>query len=144
MQDLLHAPGKTFHFVMTEAALRYAVAPYDVLLAQLDKLLVATALRNVQLGVIPFGAPLESVAQHGFWILDNRLVLVEAYAAELRLSEPAEIALHERIFEQMAGAAVYGDQARRLISHVARTLPPPADTSRAGEDRPSSGNASNS
>ena len=144
MQDLLHAPGKTFHFVMTEAALRYAVAPYDVLLAQLDKLLVATALRNVQLGVIPFGAPLESVAQHGFWILDNRLVLVEAYAAELRLSEPAEIALHERIFEQMAEAAVYGDQARRLISHVARTLPPPADTSRAGEDRPSSGNASNS
>ena len=43
----------TFRFVITEAALRYAVAPYDVLLGQLDKLLVATALRNVQLGVIP-------------------------------------------------------------------------------------------
>ena len=69
--------------------------------------------------------PIESVAEHGFGILDNRLVLVEAYSAELPLSEPAEIALHERIFEQMAGAAVYGDQARRLISHVARTLPPP-------------------
>lgn len=123
MQDLLHAPGKSFHFVVTEAALRYRLAPPDVMLSQLDKLLVATTLRNVQFGVIPFAAWLENVAQHGFWVLDDRLVLAEAYAAELRLSEPSEVALHERIFAQMASAAMYGDPARRLISQVASTLP---------------------
>jgi transcriptional regulator with XRE-family HTH domain len=127
-QDLLHTPSKSFHFVITEGALHYAVASPDVILSQLDKLLVATTLRNVQLGVIPFPASLENVPQHGFWILDDRLVLVETYAAELRLTERAEVSLHERIFSQMAKSAIYGDQARRLISHIARTLVPPAES----------------
>jgi transcriptional regulator with XRE-family HTH domain len=144
MQELLHIPGKRFHFVLTEAALRYELAPREVMLGQLDKLLVATALRNVRLGIIPFGVPLGPAPQHGFWIYDERLVLVETFAAELRLTQPGEIDLYVRVFDQMAKAAVYGDQARRLISHIARTLPPPADTSRAGEDRPSSADASNS
>lgn len=124
IQDLLHAPGRSFHFVVTEAALRYAVAPRDTMLSQLEKMLVVTTLRNVRLGVIPFAAPLGNVAQHGFWLLDSRLVLVETYAAELRLTESAEVSLHERIFGQMADIAVYGDQARRLISHIVHTFPP--------------------
>jgi transcriptional regulator with XRE-family HTH domain len=143
-QDVLHARGKRFHFVITEAALRYTLAPHDVMLGQLDKLLMATALRNVRLGVIPFGALIETGAWNEFEIFDDRLVTVETFSAELRLTQPGEIELYKRVFDQMAEAALYGDQARRLISHVARTLPPPADTSRTGEDRPSSGNASNS
>ena len=141
---MLHARGKRFHFVITEAALRYTLAPHDVMLGQLDKLLMATALRNVRLGVIPFGVLIETGAWNEFEIFDDRLVTVETFSAELRLTQPGEIELYKRVFDQMAEAALYGDQARRLISHVARTLPPPADASRAGEDRPSSGNASNS
>jgi hypothetical protein len=55
------------------------------------------------------------------------LVIVETYAAELRLTEQSDIALYGRVFDRMANNAVHGDEARRLISHVARTLPPPAD-----------------
>jgi transcriptional regulator with XRE-family HTH domain len=125
MQDLLHARDKRFHFVLTEAALRYPQASRDVMLSQLDKLLVATTLRSVRLGVIPFGVLLEAGARHGFWIHDDRLVLVETFAAELRLTQPDEIALYGRVFDQMAAAAVYGAEARRVIAHVARTLDPP-------------------
>lgn len=127
-QNGLHMAGKRYHLLLTEAALRYALAPREVMLGQLDKLLVATTLRNVHLGVIPFSAQLEAGAWHGFWIYDDRLVLVETFAADLRLTQPTEIALYERIFDQMAAAAVYGAEARRVIAHVARTLAPPTDS----------------
>jgi hypothetical protein len=100
------------------------------MLSQLDKLLIATSLRNVKLGVIQFASRLDIGARHGFWIFDDGLVLVETFGAELRLTQPGEIELYQRVFDEMADAAIYGDQARRLISYIARTLPPPADTLR--------------
>lgn len=132
-QDVLHAPGKSFHFVLTEAALRYGLAPSEVMVGQLEKLLVATTLRNAKLGVIPFHVLLGAATQHGFWIHDDRLVLVETYAAELRLTQPGEIELYTRVFDQMAEAAVYGDQARRVISHVAQALAPAPESPPGGE-----------
>jgi transcriptional regulator with XRE-family HTH domain len=127
-QEALYAQNKHYRFVLTEAVLRYTMVPYDIMVAQLEKLLVVSTLRNVELGVIPFGALLETDARHGFWIIDDRLVIVETYAAELRLTDQGEIALYGRVFDRMANNAVHGDEARRLISHIARTLPPPADS----------------
>jgi transcriptional regulator with XRE-family HTH domain len=124
LQQFLHAADKQFHFVLTEAALRYELAPREAMLGQLDRLLVTTTLRNVRLGIIPFGIQMGPAPQHGFWIHDGHLVLVETFAAELRLTQPGEISLYTKIFDEMAQMAVYGDQARRLISQVADTLPP--------------------
>lgn len=139
-QEALHAQGKSFHIVLTEAALRYAIVPSDVTLGQLDKLLLATALRNVKLGVIPSDAPLRSAPLHGFEIYDDRLVQVETHAAELRITHPADISTYIRVFDQMAEAAVYGDQARRLISHIARALSSHRNL-RADDDSAPSANA---
>jgi transcriptional regulator with XRE-family HTH domain len=129
-QNILHTQGKQFHFVLTEAALRYHSASYEVTPGQLEKLQIASTLRSVKLGVIPFSTPIEIGARHGFWIYDDRMIIIETFAAELRLTQPGEIDLYSRVFELMTKAAVYGDQARRLISYIARTLPPPADTLR--------------
>jgi len=128
MQDLLHISGRSFHVVLTETALRQVMGPPEVMLGQLDKLLLATALRNLRFGVIPFSNRLDVGARHGFWILDSRLVLVETFGAELRLTQPGEIELYSQIFGQLDDAAVYGDQARRLITHVSRSLPAPTDS----------------
>lgn len=126
-QTILYAPGKKFHFVLTEAALRYGVAPQEIILGQLEKLLVMTTLRNVRLGIIPFEALLEEVPWHGFWIHGDKIVLVETFAAELRLIQPTELELYSRVFEQVAAVAVYENRARNLILHIARTLPPSAE-----------------
>src|SRR6266498_5415335 len=53
-QEILYRPDKRFHFVLTEAALRNRLCPVDVMLAQLDRLVALSALRNVRLGIIPF------------------------------------------------------------------------------------------
>src|SRR5438309_11501866 len=53
-QEVLYRPDKRFHFVVTEAALRFRMCADDAMVAQLERLVALTALRNVRLGVIGF------------------------------------------------------------------------------------------
>jgi len=117
-QDVLYRSGKLFHFVITEAVMRYRFCPADVLAAQLDRLVSVSGLRNVRFGVIPFDARYGFVPHHGFVMYDRRLVLVETIAAELSLTQPQEITKYEKAFNGLAASAVYDGDARRLIVKV--------------------------
>jgi transcriptional regulator with XRE-family HTH domain len=125
-QEILYRQDKRFHFVLTEAALRYRRCPVEVLLGQLDRLVSLSALRNVRLGIIGFETTYPIGPWHGFWLRDNDRVLIETYSAELNLAQPQEIELYGRVFEQLAGVASYGAAARAIILRVIDEL--------AGED----------
>lgn len=117
-QEMLYRPDKRFHFVLTEAALRYRLCPIDTMLAQLDRLVSLSSLRNLRLGVISFKTPYAADPRHGFWLLDDDRVRVETFSAELNLRQPHEIELYSRIFEQLAALAGYGGSARAIITRV--------------------------
>jgi transcriptional regulator with XRE-family HTH domain len=117
-QEILYRRDKQFHFVLTESVLRYRLCPVEAMLAQLDRLVALSALRNVRVGVIPFEAQFGISPWHGFWLLDRDLVMVETYSAELNLAQPHEIDLYSRIFEGLAAVASYGSQARAIITRV--------------------------
>jgi len=121
-QEMLYRPDKRFHFILTEAALRYRLVSVDVMLAQLDRLIALTSMRNVRLGVIDFKTQYVTDPRHGFWLLDNDLVRIETYSAELNLRQPQEIELYSRIFEQLASVASYGGSARAIITRVMQDL----------------------
>ena len=55
---------------------------------------------------------------NGFWILDEALVQFDTYSAELSLVRPDEVALYGRAFERLAALAVYGSEARMLITRA--------------------------
>ena len=129
-QELLYRPDKRFHFVITEAVLRYRLVSADVMLGQLDRLMAISSMRNVKLGVIAFTTKYVTDPRHGFWLLDNDLVRVETYSAELNLRQPQEIELYTRIFEQQAAIASYGSMARRIIGRAMQDLA--AETDEAG------------
>lgn len=124
-QELLYRGRTRFHFVVAEAVLRYRFCPAEVMAAQLDRLMTLSALRNVCFGVIPFEVRPRLSAQHGFWMYDDRVVLVETIAAELTLTQPQEIAIHAKAFDWLAGSAVYGGEARRVIMRVVDGLGDP-------------------
>jgi transcriptional regulator with XRE-family HTH domain len=117
-QSILYRPDKRFHFVLTEAALRYRLCPIDAMIAQLDRLVALTALRNVELGIIGFPTLYVSDPRHGFWMLDDEKVRVETYSAELNLQQPLEIELYAEIFGQLAAVASYGIGARAILTRV--------------------------
>jgi transcriptional regulator with XRE-family HTH domain len=117
-QEMLYRPDKRFHLVITESVLRYRLVSPDIMLGQLDRLMAISSMRNVKLGVIDFKTQYVTDPRHGFWLLDNDLVRVETYTAELNLRQPQEIELYGRIFEQHAAVASYGAAARAIISRV--------------------------
>ncbi len=47
-QEMLYRPDKRFHFILTEATLRYRLCPPEVMLGQLDRLITFAALPNVR------------------------------------------------------------------------------------------------
>jgi transcriptional regulator with XRE-family HTH domain len=137
-QEILYRPDKRFHFVLTEAALRYRLCPPGVMLGQLDRLVSFAALPNVRLGIIPFGTAYAVAPAHGFWLLDSDRVMVETFSAELNLTQPQEIELYAGVFKQLAEAASYGRPARAVITRVIDDLAPEADEGSA--ELPESGN----
>ncbi|MDF5758816.1 helix-turn-helix transcriptional regulator [Spongiactinospora sp. TRM90649] len=117
-QKILYRPGRKFHFIVTEAALRNLVAPPDVLMGQIERLIATSTLPNVVVGVIPFTARLPKSPVHGFWIYEETLVMVETFSAEMSLIQPDEIELYGRIFALMHDVATYGRPARAIMTGV--------------------------
>ncbi|MFJ7249608.1 helix-turn-helix domain-containing protein [Kitasatospora sp. NPDC098652] len=121
-QEALYRPGKKYHIIMWEAALRAQVCPPAVMAAQLDRLSGVIGLDTVTLGIVPFEASLKLPPANGFWIHDERLVVVEDWHAELWLDQPENVALYLRVWETLENAAVYGADAHKVITRCRRAL----------------------
>ncbi|MBB2500753.1 helix-turn-helix domain-containing protein [Amycolatopsis echigonensis] len=117
-QDIFYRPDKRFHFVLTEAALRFRLSTVPVMLGQLDRLVSISALPNVKLGIIGFDTQYTAAPWHGFWLYDEEKVLVETYSAALNLAQPQEIELYSDVFSELAAVASYGRAARAIITRV--------------------------
>jgi transcriptional regulator with XRE-family HTH domain len=128
-QEMLYRPDKRFHFVLTEAALRYRLVSIDIMLGQLDRLMAISLMRNVKLGIIGFKTQYVTDPRHNFWVLDDHLVRFESYSAEINLRQPHEIELYTAIFEQLAAVASYGSEARAIIARVMEELAAEAEES---------------
>lgn len=122
-QQVLYRGDRRLHVVLCEAALTAGLAPPDIMLGQLDRLLTVSGLPRVRLGIIAARAPMYP-PMSAFWIHDERLVLVETFTAELTINQPREVALYVKAFDRLAGSAVYGHQARALIAAAISTLEP--------------------
>jgi transcriptional regulator with XRE-family HTH domain len=121
-QEALYEPGREFHALIWEGALRVLICQPDVLVGQLDRLLGLLGLSSVHLGIIPFEAPLRIAPGDGFWIYDDRLVISESWSTEMWLDDATDVALFTRIWDALNGSAFYGPQAHRLIARARSAL----------------------
>jgi transcriptional regulator with XRE-family HTH domain len=119
-QEVLYDQGKTFEFVVTEAAFRLLLCPKPVMLAQLDRLLVVSTFGNVTLGIIPAGTELPVAPMVGFLTVDD-MTVVETFTSADTIPG-RESAKYEQIFGELLGEAVTGEEARALITAAAADL----------------------
>ncbi|AVH59717.1 MULTISPECIES: helix-turn-helix domain-containing protein [Streptomyces] len=114
--QIIHEPGRRFVMLIEEGVLRYQLGDGDAMAAQLGYLLTAGALPSVSLGIIPSATPQRVLwPQELFHMYDDTLVSVELLSARVRVTQPSEIALYLKAFEELRGMAVYGAGARALI-----------------------------
>lgn len=121
-QQILYRTGRRFHFVITEAVLRYRLCPPEVMLGQLDRLVTLSTMPTIRFGVIPFEAKLPLAPVHGFWLMDERVVVVENFTASQNLTQVSEVSAYVRIFEQFASAARYDSEARSVTTRALADL----------------------
>ena len=114
-QQILYRGDHRFHVVVAEQALYTTVGDAAVMVGQLDRILAVMALPRMHFGVIPAHAEYR-VPSNQFIMFDDRLVQVETVSAELSISQPQEIALYLRAFAELAGQAVHGEAARKLVA----------------------------
>lgn len=126
-QEVLYDTGKTFEFLITEAALRYLLCPPDVMRGQLDRLLSVTGLGNVTFGILPFGRQMTIVPMVGFLMADE-VTVVETFTGEDTLLGD-ESAQYAGFMDAMMAEAATGEDARALIISAAATS---ADRGTAG------------
>lgn len=119
-QEVLYDASKTFEFVVTGAAFHLLPCPVPVMLAQLDRLMTASTLTNVTLGVIPFDVELSVVPMLGFLAVDDLTVLETFTSADTLGGE--ESAKYRQVFKELMAESVTGEEARRLIAAAAAAL----------------------
>ncbi|GAA1356254.1 helix-turn-helix domain-containing protein [Streptomyces beijiangensis] len=113
---VIHQPGHRFVLLMEESVLHYRLGKADAMAAQLGCLLTAGALPAVSLGIIPRSETERTLwPQELFHVYDDMLVSVELMSARVRITQPSEVALYLKAFEQLRSMAVYGREARALI-----------------------------
>lgn len=118
--EVLYVPGKTFEFVITQAALQYLLCPPGVMLGQLDRLAVAAGMPNVTLGIIRPGTELAVAPMAGFMIAGD-LVMLETFTS-MDVYQGGEAAKYGEIFDALMAESVTGDAARALIRDAADEL----------------------
>jgi transcriptional regulator with XRE-family HTH domain len=120
---VIHEPGHRFVLLMEEAALYYQIGDADAMAAQLGYLLTAGALPQVSLGIIPAAAQERTQwPRETFHVYDDNLASVELVSASVQVTQPSEIALYLKAFEELRSMAVYGAGARALILKAIESL----------------------
>ncbi|WP_329147671.1 helix-turn-helix transcriptional regulator [Streptomyces sp. NBC_01456] len=121
-QEGLYKAGKKYRIIMWEAVLHALVCPPSVLAAQLDRLAGLIGLDTVELGIVPFSAPLKIPPANGFWVLDERVAIVEDWHAELWLDDAQSVTTYMKVWNTLQESAVYGPKAQNVINGARRAL----------------------
>ncbi|MGW6770742.1 helix-turn-helix domain-containing protein [Streptomyces sp. NPDC055037] len=116
-QRVLRSGHQGFAMLVEEWVLRTVIGDARIMSGQLGHLIAVASQPSVSLGVIPMGTergnawPTES-----FSLFDDVQASVELVSANLTVTQPREVAEYVRTFKELSSIAVYGANARMLIT----------------------------
>ncbi|MFB7355973.1 helix-turn-helix domain-containing protein [Streptomyces gardneri] len=102
--------------LMEEWVLRSRIGNVPAMAGQLRHLLTMMPLASLSLGIIPFTAERTVWPLEAFYLYDDRRVAVETLTARIAVTQPRELGDYAQAFEELSRLAVYGDNARALIT----------------------------
>ncbi|GAA2793489.1 helix-turn-helix transcriptional regulator [Kitasatospora sp. CM 4170] len=115
-QALLYDESKSFTFILTEQAVRWAMLPPLAMAMQIDRLASLSHHPSVRLGLLPIGTPLTRGPMNTFTIYDDRLATVETFTGRIVFRDSKDICQHLEIFTLFEENAVFGEAARGLLA----------------------------
>ncbi|MFD8984521.1 DUF5753 domain-containing protein [Streptomyces sp. NPDC059564] len=108
--------GRSFHILLGEQALYTHLGGPEVMRDQLRRLLDATDLPGLSLGIIPARARLLVHPGGSFSIFDDSRVEVEGYRGAETITDQGRVGVFRKAFGLLQPCAVYAQTARDLIT----------------------------
>ncbi|MET7396949.1 helix-turn-helix transcriptional regulator [Dactylosporangium sp. NPDC005572] len=124
--QILFLPDRTFHFLITEQVLRNRVCDPAAMVAQIARLREVAAYPNVDLRIIADDAELPIAPYHGFYVADDRWVIVDLFNASVLSKGRRTVHTYRRVFDALEGVASteIGDLLDDYQARYARMLLP--------------------
>ena len=114
LRRILDGPA-TFAYLIEEHVLREPIADPDVMRAQADQLIEDSQRPNLSLGIIPLGRRVRTAVEN-FTVHDGETVRVQLLPGRFTATAPSDVAEYLTTFELLSSMAVYGDDARQIIT----------------------------
>nr|WP_203689410.1 helix-turn-helix transcriptional regulator [Streptomyces sp. SID12488] len=118
-QAVLYDTTKTFTFLLTEQAVRWAVVPHSALAVQIDRLTSVSHLPNIRMGVIPMGTVIPRGPMNTFSVYDDRLATVENFTGRMVFRDPRDIYEYLAVFTSFERHALFRGEAREFLEQCA-------------------------
>lgn len=120
--SVIRRPRRTFAIILEETVLRYRIGGAGVMAGQLGALLSAMDLPSVSLGIVPASVERTMWPIESFTVFDNQRVDHEPLSASVKITAPDEVAQYLKAFGELHQHAVYGSEARALITQAIEAL----------------------
>jgi transcriptional regulator with XRE-family HTH domain len=117
-QEVLYDSAKTFHLVITESVLRWRLVPASMMATQLDRIVSASRMPNVEVGILPLSAGIDILPTSSFVLFDSRLVTVEIPHAEVTTRDSRDIEIYAERFERFRAAALIEQRMMSLVESI--------------------------
>lgn len=115
-QRVLYDGEHHYEVILGEQALYTNVGGAAVMRGQMERLLRDIDLPSLTLGVLPAAAEVSVVPMPGFNLHGDDRAHYELVSTGVDITDPGELALHEKAFNALSTAAYYEDAAKELIS----------------------------
>jgi transcriptional regulator with XRE-family HTH domain len=116
---MLTEPGRAWHLLVSEAALRWTLGSAETMHAQIEHLVATSELPSVRLGVLDLSTPKPFAPPAAFHMYD-RVVSVATEVGTSFLTDAQDVEHFDDLFARLDAAALHGDDARELMARVAQ------------------------
>ncbi|GAA3802804.1 hypothetical protein GCM10022403_041080 [Streptomyces coacervatus] len=115
-QQVLYDGEHHYDVILGEQALYTNVGGPEVMRGQMERLLRDIDLPSLTLGVLAATAEVSAVPMPGFNMYGGDRANYELVSSGVDITDPDELALHDKAFTALSNAASYGDSAKDLIT----------------------------
>jgi transcriptional regulator with XRE-family HTH domain len=110
--------SRSWHQLLSEAALRWVLRSAEVMDGQVAHLIEVSRRPNVRFGLLPLGRALPFPAPRGFHLYGDRAAEVATDVGTHFLTESRDLAHFAQAFAELDGYALYGDELRERLAEI--------------------------
>ncbi|WP_282703056.1 DUF5753 domain-containing protein [Streptomyces sp. CC219B] len=115
-QQVLYDGEHHYDVILGEQALYTNIGGPHVMSEQMGRLLRDLELPSLTLGIVPATAEMSVLPESGFSLFDGGRAHYELVSSGVDVTDPAELALHHKVFDAFSDTASYGGAAKKLIN----------------------------